>query len=146
MLTALKTSTWAYPMAEAAHIASFALMFGAIAALDLRLLGLLRALPLRAAVAALTPVALGGFALAVLSGVLLFATDPGGYLANRAFVLKVTVMMLAGCNAAWFAAGVLPGLGAGPDAGPTPAARVCAVLSLALWTATLVSGRWIGYL
>ena len=146
MLTALKTSTWAYPLAEAAHIASFALMFGAIAALDLRLLGLLRTLPLRAAVAALTPVAVGGFALAVLTGVLLFATDPGGYLANRAFVLKVSLMMLAGCNAAWFAAGLLPGLAPGAQAVPSPAVRLCAGLSLALWTATLVSGRWIGYL
>ena len=43
-----------------------------------------------------------GFALIGASGLLMFAGQPAELLANRAFVVKMGLVMLAGLNAAWF--------------------------------------------
>ena len=43
-----------------------------------------------------------GFVLAALSGLNMFATQPGELLANRAFVVKMGLLLLLGANAVWF--------------------------------------------
>ena len=42
---AMRQSLWLYPIVEIVHLAGIALLFGSIAILDLRLLGLSRAIP-----------------------------------------------------------------------------------------------------
>src|SRR5690606_41238837 len=66
--TLLRQSDIAYLLVNAAHIGAIGLLFGAIAALDLRLLGAARAVPLAAAGPYLARLAAGGLLLALVSG------------------------------------------------------------------------------
>jgi hypothetical protein len=68
----------------------------------------------------------------------MFAAHPGEMLANRPFVIKLGLLMLAGTNAALFHA--RGGLQRG-DA----VARAQTALSLGLWLAAIICGRWIAY-
>lgn len=137
-------SGWVFPMVESVHILSFALLVGSIAVVDLRLLGLLRHAAIAPLLRSALPVALVGFAGAVASGSLLFVAAAGELLANRAFVAKMALLMLAGVNAAVFhAATVRDALAT--TAPPAPGTRIAGAVSLLLWAATIVAGRLIAY-
>ncbi|HYG44420.1 MAG TPA: DUF2214 domain-containing protein [Bordetella sp.] len=135
----------AYLLVNAAHICAIGVLLGTIAALDLRLLGTARALPLSAAAPYLARMAAAGLLLAVLTGAWLFSVQPAQYLGNTAFQAKLALVALGSLNALWLHAGrSWPRILA--DA-PVPAsARLHAALSLLLWPATIVAGRWIGFL
>ena len=128
----------AYPLLEAVHIVGIALLVGSLAVLDLRVWGRGAALPLQPLARLALPLALGGFGLAGLSGSLMFAAQPQDMLANRAFVLKMSLVMLAGLNAVGFhARGSLQRV--------DRVARLQTVVSLGLWLAVIICGRWIAY-
>lgn len=129
---------WAYPLLEVLHILGIALLVGSLLLLELRIAGLATALPLAPLARLALPVALLGFALIAASGLLMFAGQAGELLANRAFVLKMLLVMAAGLNAAVFhARGGLQRL--------DRLARTQTVLSLGLWIAVIICGRWIAY-
>jgi hypothetical protein len=136
---AIATHPWAYPALEAAHIVGIALLLGNLVALELRVWGAAPTLPLQALARLSLGLALAGFALAVLTGLTMFASAPQELLANRAFVLKMGLIAAAGTNAALFhARGGLQRADA--------LARAQTALSLAIWITAVVLGRWIGYL
>lgn len=137
-LASLKTHAWAYPALEVTHIVGIALLLGNLVLLELRVFGRGAALPVADLARLSLSVAMCGFALAGVSGLLMFATQPAELLSSRAFTLKMLLLMLAGCNAAWFhARGSLTRLDA--------LARGQMLLSTALWLAVAVCGRWIAY-
>ncbi|MDX5364575.1 MAG: hypothetical protein LPJ91_10515, partial [Pseudazoarcus pumilus] len=78
----LKGSLWAYPALEAVHIMGIALLFGSLVVFELRMLGAARALPAEALARLALPVSVGGFALAAMSGLMLFAADAFDLLVN----------------------------------------------------------------
>jgi hypothetical protein len=78
------------------------LLVGNLVAFELRVLGAARELPVRAFARLSLVLAVTGFGLVALSGLTLFAAHPGEMLANRAFVLKMGLVMTAGVNAALF--------------------------------------------
>lgn len=130
---------FAYPALEVVHIAGIALLVGSLVLLELRVWGAGPALPLSALARLALPVTLGGFTLAAGSGLLMFASQAEELLANRAFVVKMGLVLLAGSNAAIFHA-----RGGVASAGLT--ARLQTVLSLGLWLGVMICGRWIAYL
>ncbi len=135
---ALATHPWAYPGLEVLHIVGIALLLGNLVALELRVWGLAAALPVAPLARLCLGLSLAGFGLIAVSGLLMFASQPGELLANRAFTLKIGLVMVAGINAAMFhARGGLRRLDA--------AARLQTVLSLGLWIAVIICGRWIAY-
>jgi hypothetical protein len=137
-IEAIASSPWAYPVLESLHIIGIGLLLGSLVLLELRVWGQAVALPVQALARLALPVTVAGFALAVLSGLLLFAAAPAELLAKRLFILKMGLLMLAGLNAMWFHArhGLqrLDGV-----------ARAQALLSLVLWAAVIFSGRWLAY-
>ncbi len=135
---------WVFPIVESVHILSFALLVGAIAVVDARLLGLLRHAAIEPVLRSALPVALVGFCGAVASGSLLFVADAAGLLANRAFVAKVALLMLAGLNAAAFHASAAKEALRSTDP-PGLAMRAAGATSLLLWAAVIVAGRLIAY-
>ncbi len=135
---------WVFPIVESVHILSFALLVGAIAVVDARLLGLLRHAAIEPLLRSALPVALAGFCVAVASGSLLFVANAGELLANRAFVAKVALLMLAGLNAAAFHAGAARQALRTTDP-PGLAMRAAGAASLLLWAAVIVAGRLIAY-
>jgi len=136
---ALAAHPWAYPALEVVHIVGIALLIGNLALLELRVWGGARALPIEALARASLTLALAGFGVVALSGLAMFSAQPNELLANRAFVIKLALVMLAGCNAALFhARGGLRRLDA--------TARAQTVVSLGLWLGVIICGRWIAYL
>lgn len=143
--TALRESDNAFPLVETAHVLGVSLMAGTVMTVDLRLTGLLlRAEPVTRVARALLPYTWLGFALMVLTGLALFASEAATLYGNPAFRLKLLFLSLAGMNALLFhltsyrrAADWGPGV-------PTPLpVRLFASLSLLLWAGVIVSGRMI---
>lgn len=133
--------SWAvagYPLLEVLHISGIALLVGSLVLVELRLWGLGRELPLPALARLGLPVSLAGFGLVAASGLLMFATQPQELLANRAFVAKLGCVAAAGLNAALFHA-------RGGLQRADGWARAQTVLSLGLWFAAILCGRWIAY-
>ncbi len=134
----LAAHAWAYPALEAAHIAGIALLVGNLALLELRVWGAAPELPLRPLARLALALALVGFGLVALTGLAMFSAQPGELLANRAFVIKMGLVALAGLNAAMFHArdglNRLDGV-----------ARAQTALSLGLWLGVIICGRWIAY-
>lgn len=134
----LQSHPIAYPALEAAHIFGIATLVGSLLLFELRVLGLGRQLPAAALARLALPLTLAGFGLAAVSGGLMFASQPLELIANRAFVLKMGLLMLAGINAALFHA-------RGGLARLDGTARAQAVLSILVWLAVIICGRWIAY-
>jgi hypothetical protein len=136
--TALATHPWAYPALEVVHIVGIALLLGNLVALELRVWGAAAALPVPALARLCLGLSLAGFGLVLASGLLMFSSQPGDLLANRSFVIKMGLLMLGGVNAALFhARGGLQRLDG--------LARAQTVVSLGLWLAVIIAGRWIAY-
>jgi hypothetical protein len=141
---AMREHAWLYPAVETLHIVGFALLVGAVAMFDLRLLGFGRQLPVRALARHLLPWSACSMLLVLPTGLLLFVADPAALLANRVFLLKLALIALAGLNALAFHAG--PYRGADAWSGRPPGrALVHALLSLGLWIAVIACGRLIAY-
>jgi hypothetical protein len=138
VFAALQSHPWAYPVLEMVHIVGIALLVGNLVLLELRVFGRGRELPVQSLARLSLSLAVAGFSGAAASGLLMFASQPAELLANRAFTLKMLLLCLAGCNAAWFHARRslerLDGL-----------ARALMLLSTLIWLAVIACGRWIAY-
>lgn len=137
----------AFPLIESLHVLAITLVFGTILIVDLRLVGV--AAHRRSAdrlIRELLPYTWVAFALAVISGVLMFVSNAPAYAANLEFQLKLVAIALAGVNMAIFHSTAHRRIADwDTDLPPPAAARVSGFLSLALWTVVIVLGRWIGF-
>jgi hypothetical protein len=136
----------AAPVIEATHVVAAVLLFGTVLVLDLRLLGLADvSLPFTRISRATLPLVWLAFAVSVATGSLMFAASAQTYFANTAFRLKAVALMGAGLNMAFFHL-VTERRMAVWDHGSTPfAARAAGLLSMVLWAAIVLLGRWIGF-
>ena len=139
VMAPLRTHPWAYPALEVVHIVGIALLLGNLVLLELRVWGHGDNLPVRDLARLSLTIALGGFAMAASSGLLMFASQAAELLTNRAFTLKLILLFLASGNAAWFHArdslNRLDGV-----------ARMQSILSMAIWLLVVVCGRAIAYI
>ena len=144
--TAMRQWTWLYPAIATWHIISFAILFGAVAMFDLRLLGCSRRLLVTDLARHLLPWTYIGFGSALLTGFLLFASDAEAIASNPAFRLKLVAIALAGINAAIFHLYYSRSIKRW-NRGVTPlGVRAIAVFSLILWIAAIACGRLIAYI
>ncbi len=135
----LRTHPWAYPVLEALHIVGIALLLGNLVLIELRVWGRGATLPMQALARLSLSLAVGGFALAMLTGALMFASQAQELIGNRAFVIKMLLVMTAGVNAGILhARGGLTKLDAW--------AKAQTALSLLIWLTVLALGRAIAYL
>lgn len=138
VLSTLKTHAWAYPLLEVVHIVGIALLVGNLVLLDLRVFGLGATLPVPDLARLSLTLAVIGFSLAGLSGLVMFSTQANELLSNRAFTLKMLLLMIAGCNAAWFH-------GRDSLSRLDLMAKGQMLMSSVLWLLIIASGRWIAY-
>jgi uncharacterized membrane protein len=135
---------WAFMMDL--HFIGLAMLVGALGALNLRMLGFIKDVPI-ASLHKLVPWALVGFAMNVVTGVLAFIGMPDFYTYDAAFWIKIFAIMLLGLNAAVFyltdTFNLVEHMGAGEDA--PPLAKVIAVSSLVLWFGVITLGRYIQF-
>lgn len=142
----MREAMYAYPITESIHIMGLGLLFGSIAVVDLRVLGLGRRVPLRPLLGLALPFSIAGFVVAACTGVLMFTAHAGDFLTNPAFLTKMVLIILAGCNAAALHAGPLSVLRADGNAVLPGSARLFAAISLLLWMGVIVCGRMLAYL
>ena len=143
----IRNSLYLFPMLESFHVLGLTMAFGTIAIIDMRLLGLASTKrPFRRIAAEVLPWTWAAFGLTVTTGLLMFITNAGVYYHNFFFRTKMSLLVLAGINMAFFE------LTAGRNVrhwdedvrAPQPA-RAVAALSLLLWITIIFMGRWIGF-
>jgi hypothetical protein len=147
---AMRQWLWLYPSVEIVHIVGIGLLFGSIAVLDLRLLGLSRSISVRRLASHVLPWTAASFILIIPSGLAMFSAHATEFVQSEVFVLKMLLILAAGVNAALFhtitfrAADVwdseairkLP---------PPPLARAAGAISLGLWISVIACGRLLAY-
>ena len=104
----MREALWAYPAVETVHIIGLALLFGTIVIVDLRLLGLGRNVSAVAVTRNVLPWTLAGFGVAAVTGSLMFTAHAADFATLPIFLLKMTLIVLGGINAAWLHVGALP--------------------------------------
>lgn len=141
---ALRQPGIAYPLLNAAHILSLAMVVGSIAVLDLRLLGLFRLYAVDQLAPPLLRTASVAVVFAIATGFLLFSVRPTNYIGNPAFLLKISMVALALTHA--LAVRCAPGWRRAMAGGTiTVGVKFSAFLSLALWIGAVLCGRWIAF-
>jgi hypothetical protein len=137
---------WTWPTLETLHFLALCLLLGALLIMDLRLIGFQKLIPLKA-VHALMPLAIGSFAVNLITGLMFFISVPRMYSGNWAFWAKMICVVLAGLNFLIYYVGVEPKLLARGPHDPTPAlAKAVGGASLVLWFSVLSFGRLLPYL
>jgi hypothetical protein len=125
------------PILQTVHLMSIAAIMGSVVLIDLRVLGL--ALPsqdIREVVRRLMPWVWSVLPLLAVSGLVFILAVPGRYFANPIFQLKFAMLVPALTLAALFHR---TNLHEGRLAKPL------AAISLCLWLAITMAGRWIAY-
>lgn len=133
-----------YTLYLAAHTIGLVFLLGPNLLIAARVLGLAPDLPL-APLAKFRPVMAVGFVLILVSGLVLFATAPVGYVHNIVFIVKLGAIGVAlACLQA-----VVRGLfasGRNPDGQPVPPRITWLTMgTLLFWTIAVVAGRLTAY-
>ena len=134
-------SIWAYPTVLTLHTIGLAVLVGANAVLDLRLLGAAPRIPL-APLEKLFPVMWWGFWINALSGVALFVADATTKGTTVLFATKLVIVVAAIVVLGRIRKTVF---GRQPAATSSTGAWL-AGLSLALWFLAIVTGRYMAYI
>lgn len=142
---AVRRSLWAYPLASVLHVLGLGLLLGSILALDLRLLGLARAIPPRPLARLLIPLAAAGVAIQLPTGAVMLLADAAALLGHPLMLAKLALVAAALGNVALVHRAAGPGL-AVLDGPLPPAIRRGALVSLLGWPIVAVLGRAIAYL
>ena len=132
---AMKYSTWLYPTVETVHIWGIGMLFGSVVIMDLRVLGLGKALDYSALSRLGIAVSVLGFSLAVITGSMLFITHAADLIASRLFILKMSLIFLLITNAVLLRMRVVI----------NSATKAQAVISLVGWASVIGLGRWLAY-
>jgi hypothetical protein len=143
----IRDSVFLFPMIESTHVICLALVFGTIAIIDLRLLGIASAQRSFQRMASdILKWTWGAFALTALTGALMFITNAPVYYHNVFFRTKMLLLVLTGINTLFFeltAGRTIQGWDKAPSA--PRAGKAVAALSLAMWIGIICMGRLIGF-
>jgi hypothetical protein len=144
---ALHESLYMYPLVESTHVMSLMLFVGLTTMMDLRLVGAaFRHVPISQMTLRLLPWIRIGFAIMVVTGVLLFYAIPVRNYQNIFFRIKVVLLILAGLNVWYFHTRTERTVSQWDLTFPTPrAVRLAGIASFVLWSGVVVSGRMIAY-
>jgi hypothetical protein len=145
--TMLRESNNAFSVVESVHVLSITLVFGTIAILDFRILGLvLRPISIARLARNIFPLAWTGFAISFGSGLLLFWAEAAKSYSNPAFRAKLILLLLVGLNPLIFHSTVYRRVHEWEQRHSAPwRARAAAVASLVLWSGVIIAGRAIAY-
>jgi hypothetical protein len=142
----MRGSALLYPAANVLHVTALMVFFAAVAAMDARLLGLWRSLPIKAVISCARPLAVAALLVQAGSGFCLFVAEASALVTNPVFQAKMAMIVLGLANVAALQAVCGGRLRTMPPGERVPAgARLIAAVSLAGWLTTAALGRLIGY-
>jgi hypothetical protein len=146
LATAIRESTWMFPTIETVHVFAIVLVVGTVMIVDLRLLNVSsRGRSVTELTREVLPWTWAAFALAALSGGLLFTSSALKYVNNLPFRFKMALLLLAGVNMLVFHRLTSRSIAGWDRSVPPTQARVAGALSLLLWFGVISLGRWIGF-
>jgi hypothetical protein len=141
----VRDSAWAFPVLQSLHFIGMSMLVGVVGAIDLRVLGVARGLPIHP-LHRLLPVAFTGFGINFVTGIFFFCHDPYVYAFNISFRLKMLLILVAGLNALWFQLGVFIDVDKwGPGIEASRLAKVISALSIIIWFGVIMAGRFIAF-
>ncbi|MFO6448337.1 DUF6644 family protein [Erythrobacter sp. NE805] len=143
----LLSSDRLWMLIEGTHVLALMLFVGTILFVDLRLLGVtMRSVPVSRVTDQVLPWTIGGFVLLIVTGGLLFFSNPLEYWHNAAFRVKLVLLAAAAINIFWFHWRVQANRADWDRALVAPrAARISGAASLMLWIAVIFAGRYMAY-
>jgi len=143
----VRESLWLFPVIETVHIFGIILLVGATSILDLRLMGLtFRDEAVSKLGGRFLPWAWAGFLIQVCTGLLLFSSEASKMVMNYAFLIKMSLIVVAGINAFVFHEISYKSVGKWDNDPVAPlAARAAGLISILLWFGIVAAGRWIAY-
>ncbi len=145
--TAIRENGTLFPWIESVHVLAITLVVGSIFIVDLRLLGIASK---GRAVSRLTgevlPFTWVVFVLAAITGGLLFSSNAVKYAHNIFLLAKMSLLIVAFLNMMVFHVITSRGIEHWDESPHPPVrARLAGGISMALWIAIVVCGRWIGF-
>jgi hypothetical protein len=136
----LNSNEWAFPLTECFHITSSALSIGMIALVDLRLLGWAFRRQTAGQLVKDTGLwTLAGLIIVIISGLLIFSSDPIRYINNSGYVDKMILLVLAIIFNYTIHRKVALSNSSGMGA------KLVGVVSLLLWISIPFGGIWISF-
>jgi hypothetical protein len=140
---AISTSQWAFAVIESTHLLALSVIGGAVLIVDLRLLGLgLRNQSVAQVARDAQPWLIGSLAVMLVTGVLLFTSEPIKCYYSTAFWVKMSCL----ATGMIFAFTVRRNVALASEGRVRPIwMKVVALVSLALWFGVGAGGRWIGF-
>ena len=147
LATRIRDSLLVFPLLESAHVIGLALVFGTIAVIDLRLLGVASTERSYQRMASdILKWTWAAFALTALTGSLMFITNAVVYSNNTYFRAKIALLVLAGINVLVFELTAGRTIHRWDRAPSAPViGRAVAAMSLVIWIAVIFAGRIIGF-
>jgi hypothetical protein len=138
-------SLWGYPIVLGLHAIGLAIVVGLLVFVDLRVLNVIRDIPLSAM---LGPMKLAwfGFAVNALSGFGLFSSQATYIIYSPPFLIKISLVFLGAIIAFYMQRQMTKNVNEW-EAGSIPSSiKTAAAISLLCWTGAIVAGRLIAYL
>ena len=136
----LNSNEWAFPLTECFHITSSALSIGMIALVDLRLLGWAFKRQTAGQLVKDTWIwTLAGLIIVIISGLLIFSSDPIRYIYNGGFQYKMLALVLA------IVFNYTIHRKVALSNSSTSAAKLVGGLSVLLWILVPFGGIWISF-
>jgi hypothetical protein len=137
-------SRWVWATLQTLHFLGMTLMFGVAALVDLRMLGMMKALSFTA-LHRLIPWAILGFGIDLLTGMSYFVGAPWQYATSPVFLVKIAFVVLASLNVLYFTVfDEAWAIGPGDDA--PLSAKTAAASALVLMFGILYCGHMLPFL
>src|SRR5262245_52622688 len=140
--SAVRESTWMFPVIESVHLVALASLAGSVLSVDLRLLGIgLRRAP-RELLTDASPWFVGSLVVMLATGIPLFLSEAVKCYYHPEFWVKMSALLLA-IVFTWTVRNPL--VRAGRRAESRALGAALGATSLALWFTVAAAGRWIGF-
>jgi hypothetical protein len=138
-------TNWAWSASESLHFIGLCLLIGTVGVFDLRMIGLIKKVPI-AALHSLIPIGIAGYCMNVLTGFTFLTGAADQYIYNPAFQTKIAFMTVAGVNVALFYLTMYKRVATTAPEDEAPlSARIAGAVSLICWIGVIVSGRMLTF-
>ena len=133
----MRADTWPFAITETVHLVALAVLLGSVLLLNFRLLGILRGWTPVQLTRTLSPFVMGGLIAMLVTGTLLFVSEPMKYYINDAFLPKILFLSMA----------ILYHFTVYRKAATAPAvvSKMAALVSIVLWFSIGAAGRAIAF-
>jgi hypothetical protein len=143
---AIRQSLFLYPLANVGHVVALVCFAGALAVMDLRLVGAFAATAPARVITRARRIVIAALCGLAVTGFLLFSAEASHVVLNPVFQLKMALVATGFVNVAIYELGTRQAVEALPPGAAMPRrARVAGFISLGLWLVVAACGRSIAY-